>query len=903
MYRQSLIKTILLSRLFYVFILLLVVMLSLSLYNSYHSWLLSRQASLNTIAKQLAYQIEDYRYQANLMYKQVNEKPATTNLNTTPASPARITKIRHDVYWLGSTNQTIDAILFGSDSERNNLLATKLANYMEIVWGARNEYNSMYYLNGTDNTLILVTTHSILKPELRYKESYLTMTAEEKRTDMLTQSTLLDRREIISNLQKLAPENIYYYTYRLMFNSPGQLTSVISFDISINSILPTNLKGDNISLSPRNNDTAKGTNVEVRGTSLVFAQHIEGSNYQVYYRVPLKDLIVGVIGYNIWLLTCMVVVILLVFFTSVFIRNRIISPNSVMQHQLELQETLNNDIINNISYGILVYDFTSNKKLLSNNVVNALLPSMDLNHIKELATHNHDMIQISIENNVYEVILVNISMLEDTYLFIIIDKDKEALTQRRQEMANREYKKNIQLRKVVFENMQHEVQPSLTELNKAVGGLIEASEDDKHEFIDTIVAQTTHINRWFNNINLLNSLESSSGKLQTEKISVSLLLTQFLKQNLFRLKNKGLSLYFYNNINPDSLFSLEPTYLKHLLQLILEYSVDTTAFGKIAVSLNYQEDKKTIIIDIKDSGMGLTNQELANIQHPFSGQVLNASRFNRSGITLYLCKAICKKMNGSFTVKSSPAIGSHYQLTLPTKSAIIADSYPTLLEDIHIRLAIHNIDTSRIVRNILSNYGADFLDLHESSPHTDWDLLITDNDDNQFKNIIKISGTTSGVNSITPQHIEVNYNFADELIDAISLLIENAQADDEELASVVGIPLSQHDTTPTTDESMESILQTYQNILSNSDYKDLFITTVPIDINKLYTSESLEDLAELKNTAHRLKGVFAMLDFRFLHKLCEDLELYIAEGNSLKISNCIRELDVSVEKLMPKGNQ
>lgn len=138
------------------------------------------------------------------------------------------------------------------------------------------------------------------------------------------------------------------------------------------------------------------------------------------------------------------------------------------------------------------------------------------------------------------------------------------------------------------------------------------------------------------------------------------------------------------------------------------------------------------------------------------------------------------------------------------------------------------------------------LDLHESSPHTDWDLLITDNDDNQFKNIIKISGTTSGVNSITPQHIEVNYNFADELIDAISLLIENAQADDEELASVVGIPLSQHDTTPTTDESMESILQTYQNILSNSDYKDLFITTVPIDINKLYTSESLEDLAELK---------------------------------------------------------
>ncbi|MEX6314372.1 hypothetical protein AB6G19_12140 [Providencia manganoxydans] len=74
MYRQSLIKTTRLTRLFYLFILLLVVMLSLSLFNSYNSWLLSRQAALNTMAKQLAYQLEDYRYQANLIYKLVNEK-------------------------------------------------------------------------------------------------------------------------------------------------------------------------------------------------------------------------------------------------------------------------------------------------------------------------------------------------------------------------------------------------------------------------------------------------------------------------------------------------------------------------------------------------------------------------------------------------------------------------------------------------------------------------------------------------------------------------------------------------------------------------------------------------------------------------------------------------------------
>ncbi len=62
----------------------------------------------------------------------------------------------------------------------------------------------------------------------------------------------------------------------------------------------------------------------------------------------------------------------------------------------------------------------------------------------------------------------------------------------------------------------------------------------------------------------------------------------------------------------------------------------------------------------------------------------------------------------------------------------------------------------------------------------------------------------------------------------------------------------------------------------------MFITTVPIDINKLYNSESVEDLTELKNT-HRLKGVFAMLEFTYLHELCEDLERYIADENGLEI--------------------
>ncbi|MEQ5109930.1 MULTISPECIES: phosphotransferase RcsD [Providencia] len=891
MYRQTLLKPNALSRIFATFILLLVVILSLSLFNYYQEWVKSRQTALHSMATRLAYQIEDYRYQASHIYKLANDK-SHVSANT----PLSAMEIRHDIYWLTSTNQTLDAIVFGPNKATNNELATKLANYMEIVWGARNEYNSMYYLNGLDNTLVLVTTHSVLKPELRFKESYLTLTAEEKRADMLAQSTLLDRREIISNVQKYSPENVYYYTYRLMFNSPGQLTSVISFDISMNSLIPSSLDGDFFTINSRPTSTlGPETNTTLMGTNLIFSQPIDGTPYQLYYHISLKTIIFHLISYNFWLIACMIAMIFLAVLTLLFLRKRLISPNTSMLQELQFKESLNNDIINHISYGILVYDFNTNTKILSNNLANQLLPSMDLAHIKEMAIDNHDFIQVSIENNIFEVVLVENDAMPNAALFIIMDKDKEVLTQKRQELAMREYQKNIQMRKVVLENMCHEILPALSALELQFSQLTQPTDPSELSILQEIENQLITIHSWFNNIELLNQLESQKTSLKPEAISISQLINQFLKNNLSKINNKGLSLYFHNNVNPESLIEVNPIYLQNLLQLIWEYSLVTTSFGKISFTLSYDTEKHIISLNIRDSGTGLSNQELSNLQNPFSAQTVKPAQFTRSGMALYLCKLLAKKMNSTLSIRSSTAIGTHYELSLPAINESIEHEYPALLEDVYIRLNIHNADISRIVRSTLSNYGAEFLDLSESSAQSDWDLLITDNNEEAFEYTLKVDGSITSINEVNHNYIEANYNFADELIDAISLLIENANTDSSNI-NEIALPDEPLATT-------EKAIAAYQFALAQSGYRDLFITTVPIDINKLYNSESVEDLAELKNTAHRLKGVFAMLEFTVLHKLCEDLEHYIADKNGIEIRNCIRDLDNSVKKLMPEGNQ
>lgn len=56
---------------------------------------------------------------------------------------------------------------------------------------------------------------------------------------------------------------------------------------------------------------------------------------------------------------------------------------------------------------------------------------MDLVHIRDMAVQNHGIIQVSIDNIVYEITLVNSSMFDNTFLFILVDKDNEALSQQK----------------------------------------------------------------------------------------------------------------------------------------------------------------------------------------------------------------------------------------------------------------------------------------------------------------------------------------------------------------------------------------------------------------------------------------------------------------------------------------
>lgn len=127
------------------------------------------------------------------------------------------------------------------------------------------------------------------------------------------------------------------------------------------------------------------------------------------------------------------------------------------------------------------------------------------------------------------------------------------------------------------------------------------------------------------------------------------------------------------------------------------------------------------------------------------------------------------------------------------------------------------------------------------------------------------------------------------MIDAVLMLIEQQMAALEQQESALSLTAND--------------IQLYEKQLKSSDYYGLFVDTVPDDVKKLYTEAGSSDFNALSQTAHRLKGVFAMLNLLPGKQLCESLEQHIADGDALKIENNISQIDFFVSRLLQQGSQ
>lgn len=187
-----------------------------------------------------------------------------------------------------------------------------------------------------------------------------------------------------------------------------------------------------------------------------------------------------------------------------------------------------------------------------------------------------------------------------------------------------------------------------------------------------------------------------------------------------------------------------------LFNLISNSLKFTAAKGKIRLKIKFhdeEDDFYNVKIIVKDTGMGIPQDQLKNVFSPFVQVNTDAARqHGGTGLGLTIAKRIIGLMNGEIQVKSKLGVGTKFIVTLPfPKNDYNLSASKSFLENE--KGAIKGVDSSRrikvllaednrinqiLVQKVLSKYNIDCIAVAngelavDALIHEDFDLVIMD---------------------------------------------------------------------------------------------------------------------------------------------------------------------------------
>ncbi|MCG8159110.1 phosphotransferase RcsD [Brenneria goodwinii] len=877
-------------RYFSLFIILLLLTTGTFSYNYLCNWLMNKKHALTDVAQGVQKRIDTYRFFTYQIYGSLNGDPLAndTNINAISLMP--------DVFYVEKSDQKTDALIFGQHDESTLNSVYRISRYLDILWGAENDVYTMYYLNGIDNSLTMISTQTLKDISSQFRGSYITAIAEARRTEMLQQANALDERESFSPIRKLRFYNNYYFTLRTTFNQPGHLATIIAFDLPINDLIPLDMSRENFVLRQDTSasiDANSGNEdisvAQLNGSLIEISSQLINAPVKIVFQVPIRVLVLNMLNNNIWLLLLNLALLLFALSGFYIFRRKYIQPNEDVSQQLADQLDIYDETISRIPMGVLIYDFSSNKVVIQNALSESLLPHLSLQKITNMADEHQGIVQVTVNNEMYEIRQFRSQYSPDYCLFLLREQDKEILVNKKLQLAQREYEKNVQARKRLFKNLLNEIKQPLFSLRQHLFA-INRTEDiaEQQRIIQQLLTNAGCVIELLENIELQEKLERQEWLPAQQSFSPLIMIDNLLLELLPRINQKGLSLFNHYNLDINQTYLGDSELLRKTLSLLLNYAIINTDYGKITISTDRDtNDPGKLIIQISDTGAEITGDGQDNLDYPFLHPATSDRFSQNSGLTIFLCNQLCNKLGGRLNIHSKAGLGTHYILAIAMEPEALPVEEEKLLDDITVLLDITSDEVRNIVSRLLTGWGADYQLIDERQVNQQADLCITDDPEKNEEYSILLSGDAAALISLEPHRLQANYNISQQLLEALLKLIEQR--------------LETPADTPLIGDSKDTGL--YAKQLASSDYYSLFVETVPDDLKRLYTEAEDGDFLSLAQTAHRLKGVFAMLNLHPGKQLCEQLEQHITARDSVQIENNLHEIEGFVSALLQQGSQ
>jgi signal transduction histidine kinase len=223
-------------------------------------------------------------------------------------------------------------------------------------------------------------------------------------------------------------------------------------------------------------------------------------------------------------------------------------------------------------------------------------------------------------------------------------------------------------------NMSHELR---TPLN-AIIGYSELLQEEAQEVGEATFAQDLqkitgsgkHLLELINDVLDLSKIEAGRMELSTERISVSDIIHQIVlvagplavkKQNRLLIEADGVAGALHTDV----------TKVRQVVLNLLSNAAKFTEQGTITLAV-YAAGDGPVSFAVKDTGIGITTQQMARLFEEFSQAEADTSRkYGGTGLGLALSRKLARMLGGDVTVESRAGEGSIFTFVVPREASMI----------------------------------------------------------------------------------------------------------------------------------------------------------------------------------------------------------------------------------------
>lgn len=186
---------------------------------------------------------------------------------------------------------------------------------------------------------------------------------------------------------------------------------------------------------------------------------------------------------------------------------------------------------------------------------------------------------------------------------------------------------------------------------------------ESSEYVEALYGQTEKLKFLIDSLVKLSRLENGILVLNSRQDDISVLLDRLEKTYSSKAAEKGLTLTVQRSADsPMAVF--DGKWTEEALGNIVDNAIKYTQAGGIDICFSASE--MFLRIDIKDTGIGIAEEELPKIFGRFYRSA-EVSREQGVGIGLYLAREILAAEGGYIKVSSKPDKGSVFSVFLPVK--------------------------------------------------------------------------------------------------------------------------------------------------------------------------------------------------------------------------------------------